>query len=181
MVRSKIYIFQLTDDEHSKLDRTIKNKVTYRMVMKRCQILREIDLKYGYGLMYVKAARAVCPSTVTNLIQDYVNKGINYIIQYHISPSSAAALRKADGAYSGNTDTDCMCFCTSRAFPLAGVPVGVLKNELRLGRNDYWCIHKKENTEFASRMEDILEIYEMSYDPEKPVACMDEKPCQLLG
>ena len=30
-------------------------------------------------------------------------------------------------------------------------------------------------------MEDILDIYEMPYNPEVPVVCMDEKPYQLLG
>jgi len=30
-------------------------------------------------------------------------------------------------------------------------------------------------------MEDILDIYEMPYDPNLPVICMDEKPYQLLG
>ena len=30
-------------------------------------------------------------------------------------------------------------------------------------------------------MEDILDIYEMPYNPAVPVVCMDEKPCQLLG
>ena len=30
-------------------------------------------------------------------------------------------------------------------------------------------------------MEDILDIYELPYDPELPVICMDEKPYQLLG
>ena len=30
-------------------------------------------------------------------------------------------------------------------------------------------------------MEDILDVYEMPYDPSVPVVCMDEKPYQLLG
>ena len=30
-------------------------------------------------------------------------------------------------------------------------------------------------------MEDILDVYEMPYDPLFPVVCMDEKPYQLLG
>ena len=30
-------------------------------------------------------------------------------------------------------------------------------------------------------MEDILDVYEMPYDPTSPVVCMDEKPYQLLG
>ena len=30
-------------------------------------------------------------------------------------------------------------------------------------------------------MEDVLDIYEMPYEPAVPVVCMDEKPYQLLG
>jgi hypothetical protein len=30
-------------------------------------------------------------------------------------------------------------------------------------------------------MEDVLDVYEMPYDKERPVICMDEKPYQLLG
>jgi len=30
-------------------------------------------------------------------------------------------------------------------------------------------------------MEDVLDVYEMPYNPRKPVVCMDEKPYQLLG
>lgn len=30
-------------------------------------------------------------------------------------------------------------------------------------------------------MEDVLDVYEMPYNPEQPVVCMDEKPYQLLG
>jgi hypothetical protein len=30
-------------------------------------------------------------------------------------------------------------------------------------------------------MEDILELYRMSYDPNIPIICMDEQPYQFLG
>ena len=30
-------------------------------------------------------------------------------------------------------------------------------------------------------MEDILSLYEESYDPLRPVICFDERPCQLIG
>ena len=30
-------------------------------------------------------------------------------------------------------------------------------------------------------MEDVLDVYEMPYNPDIPVVCMDEKPYQLLG
>lgn len=31
------------------------------------------------------------------------------------------------------------------------------------------------------RMEDLLDLYALPYDPEYPVVCFDERPCQLLG
>lgn len=31
------------------------------------------------------------------------------------------------------------------------------------------------------QMEDILDLYEMPYDPRWPLLCFDERPCQLLG
>lgn len=42
-----------------------------------------------------------------------------------------------------------------------------------------WCI-PKVTPEFLTRMLDVLEVYERSYDPDYPVVCMDEKSCQLL-
>ena len=30
-------------------------------------------------------------------------------------------------------------------------------------------------------MEDVLDLYQMPYDPKRPLWCMDEKPYQLLG
>lgn len=46
--------------------------------------------------------------------------------------------------------------------------------------NDYWCIPSKEDADFAACMEDVLDVYELPYDPMRPVVCMDEKPYQLL-
>jgi transposase len=30
-------------------------------------------------------------------------------------------------------------------------------------------------------MEQVLDVYEQSYDPRRPVVCFDERPCQLIG
>ena len=99
MARPKVYSINLTDEERSKLNKVIKNKTTCKTVLKRCQILRDLDESKGCKLTHAQIAHtyAVCPATVSNLIRDYVNKGIDRIIRYNISPNSAAALRKADG------------------------------------------------------------------------------------
>jgi hypothetical protein len=35
--------------------------------------------------------------------------------------------------------------------------------------------------DFVWRMEDVLDLYAEPYDPQVPVVCFDERPCQLLG
>ena len=54
------------------------------------------------------------------------------------------------------------------------------RNEIRPHLNSYWCIPPKEDAEFVAHMEDILDVYQLPYDPQFPVWCMDEKPYQLL-
>ena len=99
MARPKVYHIKLTDDERSKLDKAIRNKTTCKTVLKRCQILRDLDEENGSGMTHSQIAHtyAVCPATVSNIVKAYVDKGIDGIIRYNISQNSAAALRKADG------------------------------------------------------------------------------------
>lgn len=67
--------------------------------------------------------------------------------------------------------------------PLSRASIGrVLKrNHLRPHLSEYWCIPPKEDADFVACMEDILDVYQMPYDPKYPLWCMDEKPFQLLG
>ena len=99
MARPKTYIIKLSNDERATLQKTIHNKNTCKTVLKRCQILLELDEEQGTGLTHAQLAHsyAVCPATITNIIQSYVKNGIKDIIRYNISPNSSAALRKVDG------------------------------------------------------------------------------------
>ena len=89
MARPKTYIIKLNDDERAILQKTIRNKKTCKTVLKRCQILLELDEEQGTGLTHAQLAHsyAVCPATITNLVQSYVKNGITDIIRYNISPS----------------------------------------------------------------------------------------------
>ena len=42
-------------------------------------------------------------------------------------------------------------------------------------------IPPEHNAQFVWRMEEILDLYEEPYDPNRPVVCFDERPCQLLA
>ncbi len=44
-----------------------------------------------------------------------------------------------------------------------------------------WCIPPKADAEFVFRMEDVLELYRLPYNPRYPVVCMDEASKQLIG
>jgi DDE superfamily endonuclease len=45
---------------------------------------------------------------------------------------------------------------------------------------EYWVIPPDQDAEFVANMEEVLEVYETAYDPQRPVLCMDEQPVQLL-
>jgi hypothetical protein len=44
-----------------------------------------------------------------------------------------------------------------------------------------WCIPPKQNAAFVAQMEQVLDVYQRSYDPRYPVICMDESNKQLIG
>ncbi|EDX83016.1 hypothetical protein S7335_553 [Synechococcus sp. PCC 7335] len=43
-----------------------------------------------------------------------------------------------------------------------------------------WCIPPKQDAAFVCQMEQVLDIYQLAYDPAHPIICMDEQPKQLL-
>jgi len=45
----------------------------------------------------------------------------------------------------------------------------------------YWKIPPDANAEFVARMEDVLGVYQLPYDADYPVVCMDESSKQLVG
>lgn len=74
-------------------------KKTCKTVLKCCQILIELDEEQGTGLTHARLAPsyAVCPATITDIVQSYARNGIKDIIRYNISPNSSVALWKMDG------------------------------------------------------------------------------------
>src|SRR5262245_35551653 len=44
-----------------------------------------------------------------------------------------------------------------------------------------WCIAPEANAEFVWRMEDVLAVYKLPYDPDYPLVCMDESSKQLIA
>jgi hypothetical protein len=45
---------------------------------------------------------------------------------------------------------------------------------------EYWVIPPESNAEFIANMEEVLDIYGLSYNLDYQVACMDKQPIQLF-
>ena len=56
MARPKTYIIKLSDDERATLQKTIRNKKTCKTILKRCQILLELDEEQGLPMLNLPAA-----------------------------------------------------------------------------------------------------------------------------
>jgi hypothetical protein len=54
------------------------------------------------------------------------------------------------------------------------------EHDLKPWQEKMWCIGEM-NEEYIQRMEDVLEVYERPYNPNKPVICLDEKPVPLIA
>ena len=60
MARPKTYIIKLSDDERAEILKTIHNKKTSRTILKRCQILLELDEVHGTGLTHAQLVPLEC-------------------------------------------------------------------------------------------------------------------------
>ena len=54
------------------------------------------------------------------------------------------------------------------------------KNVLKPHLKQTWCIGTLDSR-FLARMEVLLALYKLPYDPDYPVICYDERPCFLIG
>ena len=54
------------------------------------------------------------------------------------------------------------------------------KNLLKPWQKQQWCI-PKVSADFVAHMEDVLDLYAETYDPQRPVVCFDETSTQLLA
>ena len=60
------------------------------------------------------------------------------------------------------------------------IQVILQEHELQPWREKMWCIPELTE-EYINRMEDVLQIYERSYNSSRPVICLDEKPVALIS
>lgn len=98
MPRPKKYSITLYETDIKKLQSLIRNKKTSKSIIRRCQILLELDSNSPNHLTQLQIAKTfgVCKATISNTVKDYAEHGLDYAITYQRNPNSNAK-RKVDG------------------------------------------------------------------------------------
>ena len=99
MARPKKYTIKLSDDDLKMLKSKIRSKKTSKTLRCRCQVLIDLDEAHGKVLTHEQSSRSngICMATVTNIVKDYNDGGIDKVISYSRNVNSDNARRKLDG------------------------------------------------------------------------------------
>lgn len=99
MARPKKYIVNISDDDLKMLKSKIRSKKTSKTIRCRCQVLIDLDEAHGKVLTHEQAVKTngICMATVTNIVKDYNDGGIDKVISYDRNTNSNNARRKLDG------------------------------------------------------------------------------------
>lgn len=202
MARTRLYRISLSKKER-KFIRKLQKKTESPNARTRCAILLAADEHvHGDRLSNRDIANAAGASipTVIDTLKKFCNHGLDAALSYESNPNSDTSRLKATGdveariiakactappnGYARWTVTLLTQECAvipEETLSRATVGRVMQRNELRPHLNSYWCIPPKEDAEFVANMEDVLDVYQLPYDPKRPVWCMDEKPYQILG
>ena len=174
-------------------------------VMKRVDILLRADESEGSGRLMtndeIAAKVGVSPATVTNVCRDFCERGLLETLEYRRGEGSDTARLKATGdvealvvakACTPPPEGRCRWTISLLADEMAVVLEGwapsratvgrvLQRNDLRPHVTQYWVIPPDCDAEFVAAMEEVLDLYQLPFDPMRPLWCMDEKPVQLLA
>jgi len=189
------YRVELTQAERVQLTELVSGGKQAARKLKRAQILLAADA--GVGDEAIAQTVSVGGSTVYRTKRRFVVDGLEAALSEEERPGAA---RKLSGK------EEALLVATACSKPPAGCARWTLEllagefvrlteheslsretvrrrlaeNHLKPWRKDMWCIPKVDG-EYVARMEDVLDLYAETPDPDQPVICFDESPTQLIG
>ena len=199
MSRQKSYSIKLSKQEEQRI-KLLRKRSSSPNRQKRCTIILNANEAEGAkSYKQIATMSGVSETTVISTIKAYVSQGIDAALTPKRNENSDVARKKATGDIEARIIakacspapegyarwtltmlTEEMAVILEDRLSRATIGRILQKNELKPHLNDYWCIPPEEDAEFVAAMEDILDVYQLPYDPKHPVWCMDEKPYQLL-
>lgn len=99
MARPKTNHVNLSDGEVIKIRSMLKSKKTSKTILKRCQILLDLNENFDKVLTHGQCAKsnAVCRATVSNVVRLYSEEGLEGALKLKRSINSSQSNRKVDG------------------------------------------------------------------------------------
>lgn len=99
MARPKKYSVRLSEDDVSKLRKTLKTKGTPETICNRCRILLNVDENHMPAMKQGECAKAlgVSRATVSNTVLSYCENGLDSLLKLKRNVNSNQARRKVDG------------------------------------------------------------------------------------
>ncbi len=187
-------LVKLTKNEIGSLTNLLTRGATSARTITRAHIL---DLLHrGQRPSAVATTLQITPQTVFNIKQRYLTKGLDSVL---CDRPRAGRPIQIDGKQRAQLTTlACstppegrawwtlwlladqvveLGYCESLSHTAARQ---ILKKELRPHSKKTWCIGIMD-AQFIARMEQILWLYGLPYNPCSPVICFDERPCFLVG
>ena len=189
------YKVELTEAERSRLNEVSqRGKASVRTVKRALSLLKADQ---GLRDREIADVLLVNAATVARARKRYVEEGLEAAIneptaagpgaqagrQAGSAPDRLRVQRRARRAHALDTPVvgrqgGGVGVCREH-LPGDGAP-DTQKNELKPWQKKEWCIPKVSG-EFVARMEDVLDLYQPEYNPERPVVCFDETSRQLTG
>ena len=191
---AKKYQVKLSNEERQQLLALTRKGIhpTRKVTRARILLLADEERPYDSIANYLHCSGP----TVTNICRQYCTEGLGTAISEKSRPG---APRKLDGRFEAKV-TAVACSTPPEGYSrwtlrlladqlvelgfiesISHTQVGCIleKNELKPWQHKQWCINEVTG-EFLWRMEKILDLYEQPYNPQRPLVCFDERPCQLI-
>lgn len=175
---------------------------TAKTIRCRCQIIIDLHAAHGKVLTHEQSAKSngVYLATVTNTVTKYFAGGIEAVTDFKRNIPSDNARRVLDGRAEARI-IELACgpvpeghsrwtirlleekskIVLDTSVSREAIRRALKKTNFDLTKTTIGASPPKDDADFIACMEDVLDVYELPYNPQKPIVCMDEKPYQLLG
>jgi transposase len=167
-----------------------------RRVIRRANILNCLHL--GYTSSQIASILNVDPKTVTNVGNLYLESGLEAALHddercgrpVDIDDRERSRIvamvcsKPPEGHYRWTLDL-ILEECEERSLIEGSISREAIRlildeHDLKPWLEKMWCIPKL-NQEYIDRMENVLDVYALPYDENRPVLCVDEKPVALFS
>lgn len=202
MARPRTYRISLSKKERNFV-KSVRRKTKSSTIHARCSVLLEADENRWTKVRSnseIAAKAGVSKTTVITVLKLFSKGGVSEVIKLGRNQNSDVSRLKVTGDIEAHIVAKA-CSSAPKGFvrwtltllaeemkvileePVSRSTIGrvLQNNDIRPHLSEYWSIPPEEDADFVANMEDILELYQMPYDPDYPLWCMDEKPFQLLN